>query len=90
MKKMLFIISVICGILSACMLFVCEVISKTLPMMAQMLFRSFGGSYSEYLYQVDFCVVACICLAVLVISIVAAVWLGIQLVRKEKNHEKSN
>lgn len=90
MKKMLFMISVICGILSACMLFVCEVISETLPKVAWMLFQSFGGRYAPEWYQADFSTVVLPCLFILIVSVVAAVCLGIQLVRKEKHCEKSN
>ena len=89
MGKTMFKICVVNTWICAGMLFICEVISKILPEMGEMLFHSLGGAYSPRFYQVDLEATKSICAIALLINIIAAVWLGVSLYRKEKTREKS-
>ena len=89
-RRTLFVICVINSWITAIMLFVCEVISKTLPVMGEMLFRTFGGGYSQNLFQADFKTLECVCVVALAINIIAVILLGICLFRKENNYEKNH
>lgn len=90
MGKIIFRICVINAWICAGMLFICEIISKILPEMGEMLFYSLGGTYAQSYYQADFGNIEFICMIVLLINIATAVLLGISLYRKEKKYEKIN
>ncbi len=84
MKKELFLVSSVLAMLSLVGIYVCIGIQKTLPLIAKMLFNSFGGSYSASSYVPELGGVICVNGVILVISVVLAVWAFLTRRKEEK------